>query len=272
MKSKGQIEVVILFLILIGIILFTKFSKPQKETEEPGPVPKSVFEKETTISSPVEKLPVEEPPIVQLLPPPDATSPFRSNPAPTKDLPVETRKTMISLETDEKAICRYGDVSGLSYDSMRNIFSDTNAFSHSTLVTGLSEGGEYKYYVKCADEHSNKNNDDFIISFKVKLPEDLTPPERRNLEPIATLPAGTTKTIISVSTNEPASCRYSFTQGNDYRSMKYSFSANKTKTWHTANVKDLGNGMAYEYFVRCKDLAGNVNMGDAMISFSVADK
>ena len=202
----------------------------------------------------------------------DIIPPYRFDASPEKDeeLPASTRETTIGLKTDEKAFCRYSTVSGMSYDSMNRLFSNTSALSHSTLVTGLSEGKEYKYYIKCADAERNKNTDDFVISFEVKKPEDLTPPVRRNPYPSGdTLSAGTTETTISICTNEPAYCRYSDEQGVSYNSMRHSFSRNETKTYHTTTVKNLEDGQTYEYFVRCKDLEKNENTGDIMIRFNI---
>lgn len=203
----------------------------------------------------------------------DSNPPQRYDASPAKDaeLPTETRQTTISLKTDEKATCKYSTVSGMSYDSMNNLFSETNGTSHSTLVTGLSEGKTYTYYVKCKDLNNNKNTNDFTISFEVKELKDVIPPERKNPYPSGdNFPAGTKEAMASIVTNEAASCRYHPTQGIEYSSMRYSFSADKAKTYHTAKITGLQNGKSYEYFIRCKDLAGNVNTGDVMISFRVA--
>jgi len=269
MKEKGQIEIAFLVLVIIAIIL--AFNLPGKETTETkiAQVSKPVFkEKEESPSVPLSTS-SESDTFTPSVTTSDTTPPRRFNSEPTGDLPCGTLKTFISLETDEKAICRYSAVSGMSYNSMRHIFSNTNAFSHSTLITTLTEGEEFNYYIKCADQSDNKNTDDFVISFKVKAPEDVTPPDRRNLEPIGVLPSGTTKTIISLSTDEPAYCRYSTKQGVSYNSMRRSFSRNKMKTYHTAKIKDLIDGKTYDYFVRCKDLKGNKNTNDVMIRFSV---
>ena len=203
----------------------------------------------------------------------DAIPPYRFAPSPDdEDLPYTTKKVIISLKTDEKAVCRYGMVSGLSYYSMNRIFTNTNSTYHSTEVTGLSEGGEYKYYIKCADENENVNTDDFIVSFIVEEPEDFTPPVRRNPYPTGdVLSAGTTQTIISITTNEPGYCRYNTEQGTSYKSMRKSLKGDSAKQYHTATVTGLENGNSYSYFVRCKDLEGNANTGDVMIYFSVGE-
>jgi hypothetical protein len=203
----------------------------------------------------------------------DNTPPYCYDASPTEDdedLPFSTKQTTISLKTDEQAVCRYSTVSGMSYDAMNRIFSNTDALFHSTLVTGLSEGQEYEYYVKCVDEKGNKNTNDFVISFKVESPEDVTPPKRIGYYPTGdSFSAETEEITMSVWTDEPATCRYSTEQGTSYKSMKKTFSRDEAKTHHTATIKDLESGRTYEYFVRCKDLEDNVNTGDIMIYFSV---
>lgn len=280
-KEKGQIQIVFLLLIIIGFVLFTVLTKEPAEPESEQPS-KPIFKERTIISPPIqeEETPSTPTPVAPIpstptstiptTPAPDATPPHRSNPQPKGDLPAETRKTIISLETDEKATCRYTTISGMSYDSMMHVFSNTGGLSHSTQVTGLSEGGDYKYYIRCADEYGNKNTDDFEIPFKVKIPEDITPPERRNAYPTGdTLPAGTTETIIGISTGEPAHCRYDTEQGTSYNSMRRSLADDGTKKYHTARMTGLEDGQRYNYFVRCRDSAGNANSGDVMISFRI---
>ena len=46
---------------------------------------------------------------------------------------------------------------------------------------------------------------------------DTTPPVRSNGQPTGTLPAGTTQTTLSLTTNESATCRYGTTQGSPMR-------------------------------------------------------
>ena len=267
-SQKGQIQVVLFLLVIIGAaVLFFTFSKPtEKETPEVGSPSKPVFQEEGVISSPEEEeIPYSPSPVS------DYNVPYRFNSQPSGGLLASTRATFISLETDEKAICRYSDVSGMSYDAMK-VFSDTNSTFHSTQVTGFNEGEGYGYYVKCADEYGNANTNDFIVYFFIKKPDDFTPPVRSNQYPTGdVLPAGTTQTIIGISTNEPASCRYDTKQGTSYNSMKKNLTDDGTKKYHTAKITGLSPGNSYNYFVRCKDLKGNVNTGDVMIHFSVRE-
>ena len=44
---------------------------------------------------------------------------------------------------------------------MTNTFTTTGSTSHSTLVTGLTDGQTYNYYVRCRDIAINANVDDY---------------------------------------------------------------------------------------------------------------
>lgn len=198
----------------------------------------------------------------------DITPPYRYKGYPNEDMPYYTKNTLITLKTDEKAVCRYDTVSGMSYGQMK-IFSSTNALLHSTEVSGFNEGETYKYYVKCADERNNVNTDDYLISFKVEAPEDVTPPVITVIYPYSDVIYGTTEVQLSVSTNESASCRYATEEGVAFNSMKKNFTKQNANI-HTAKVTGLQNYVYYSFFVRCKDTAGNANTGDMMISFRFA--
>jgi hypothetical protein len=202
----------------------------------------------------------------------DAVPPSRFSPSPTTELPVETRQTTISLKTDEKAVCKYSATAGVSYDAMSNNFSSTNSTTHSTEVTGLSEGASYNYYVKCIDGAGNKNTNDLTISFKVAAPVDNTPPVLSNPSHRGdVLFYTTTSVVISIATNEPAACRYSASAGTSYGSMNGSFSNyDQTKKFHVKELTGLQMGKAYDFYAKCSDTAGNVNTGDMLISFSIA--
>jgi len=203
---------------------------------------------------------------------PESTAPRRSHASPSGDLPYYTKKTEISLKTDKIATCRYSTTKGARYGTME-VFDKTNSTSHSTEITGLSEGGEYKYYVKCQDQEGNTNETDFIIAFNVEEPKDTTPPERRNAYPFDEVFSASTKEVnIGVGTNEPAYCRYDEEAGTSYDSMSHRFSHyDDTKQYHIDTITNLEPGKYYQYFVRCKDMEGNANTGDIMISFRIAE-
>ena len=93
--------------------------------------------------------------------------PVRSNGQPTGVLAEGTTQTNLSLATDENATCRYARVAGTAYASMVNTFSATGGMAHSTVVSGLANGGNYSYYVRCQDASGNTNSDDFASTFSV---------------------------------------------------------------------------------------------------------
>jgi len=275
MNQRGQIEILIL-LIVAGLILFSQWRKGEKlpwqmEIKKEAPISKPFYQ---TPQSPSEKnLPPPPSPEEKAEPPAiekDTTPPKIFNPEPSGELPSETRQTILSLETDEEAICRWSLISGMSYDSMQNIFQNTASTSHSTEIRFLGEGEDYKFYVKCQDESGNKNLDDFEISFSVKKPEDKTPPERRNLSPSGMLSASTTEIELMVSTDEEATCYYSTVAGKDFWDWGnyQSFQANETGTYHTAGITATTT-QVYDYFVRCCDTNKNCNDDNALIRFGI---
>lgn len=97
----------------------------------------------------------------------DVIPPQPSNGQPTGALSAGTTSTTISLTTNEAASCRYSTTPGVAFSAMSNVFSTTGGTSHSTLVTGLSNGGSYTYYCRCQDSAGNSNTNDFNIGFTV---------------------------------------------------------------------------------------------------------
>ncbi len=103
----------------------------------------------------------------------DNVAPIRSNGQPSGTLAINTSTTTISLDTNENATCKYSTASTTPYGSM-TVFSTTGGTSHSKLITGLTNGGSYDYYVLCQDTQGNTNNTLFTISFTVQA--DITAP------------------------------------------------------------------------------------------------
>jgi hypothetical protein len=97
---------------------------------------------------------------------------------------------------------------------------------------------------------------------------DTTPPGRSNGQPAGVLAPGTSQAVLSLTTDESATCRYSTTPGVSYGSMTATF-ATTGSTSHSTPVTGLQDGGAYSYYVRCRDSAGNANGDDYVIGFSV---
>ena len=193
----------------------------------------------------------------------DTTPPVISGALPTGT--VSASPVTVSVKTDEKATCKL-DVIDKDYDSLKmTLKADSEKKSHSIKVMALSSG-DYKVYVRCVDVAGNKNTKSTVISFKVTLGgTDKTPPEISN-----PLPKDTISSIdvqISVETaKENATCKFD-TQDTDYDSMASDFDQTGG-TIHKSQFMALGDGN-YTVYVRCKDVAGNVNTSSAKIVFKI---
>jgi hypothetical protein len=103
--------------------------------------------------------------------------------------------------------------------------------------------------------------------------ETYTAPTVSNGSPSGTLPAGTTSTTLSVSTNENAICKYGTIPNAAFSSIANTFTTTGTTTSttsHSTTVSGLGNGQTYTYYVRCADAFGNATTTDLAISFLIA--
>lgn len=97
---------------------------------------------------------------------------------------------------------------------------------------------------------------------------DTTPPIRSNGQPTGIFAAGTTQATLSLTTNENATCRYATVAGVTYVSSTNVFSTTGF-TAHSVTVTGLVDGTAYNFYVKCEDVAGNANTNDFLISFAV---
>jgi hypothetical protein len=100
----------------------------------------------------------------------DTTPPVRSAGSPSGALSAGTTSTTMSLTTNENATCKWSTSAGTAYGSMANTFSTTGGTSHSTTISGLTNGGSYTRYVRCSDAVPNVNTDDYTISWTVSSP------------------------------------------------------------------------------------------------------
>jgi hypothetical protein len=97
----------------------------------------------------------------------DIVAPVISNGAPSGVLQKGTENVSLTVDTDENSTCRYSIVAGTAYGSMTTTFTTSGGLHHSTPVTGLRNGSEYSYYVRCIDAYSNATTSDYLISFTV---------------------------------------------------------------------------------------------------------
>jgi hypothetical protein len=106
------------------------------------------------------------------LPGPDLTQPNTFDALPSGTLDAGTIETVISIETDEDAICNYSTVADTPFASMTGSLSTIYARIHSKVISNLSDGSAYTFYVKCSDRANNVNNEDTLVSFSISTLEE----------------------------------------------------------------------------------------------------
>lgn len=96
---------------------------------------------------------------------------------------------------------------------------------------------------------------------------DIIAPELSRGSPKSNLPINTTSTVISVVTNELASCKYSDQPNTDYVDMSQSLTGDGFN--HQASVDNLSAEDANQFYLRCEDEHNNSNTNDYLIRFLV---
>ncbi len=159
--------------------------------------------------------------------------------------------------------------------------SATGSFSqlNSTLQTALtytnsSLSPNVTYYYKVQACYiaitTNCSAQSSAVSGTTAAPSDATAPTATITAPTAgqVLPAGTTSTTLSVTTNEAATCKWNTTDVA-YSSMINTL-AGAGSTSHNASLTGLVNGTSYTRYVRCQDTVGNTMTTSVSREFSVA--
>ncbi len=103
----------------------------------------------------------------------DVNAPVISSGSPTGDLSSGTTNATLSVTTDENATCKYSVASGTAYDAISDIFTTTGARTHTQAISGLTDGTDYDYYVRCSDSLGNKSSSDYHIGFSVASVEEI---------------------------------------------------------------------------------------------------
>jgi hypothetical protein len=193
--------------------------------------------------------------------PADTVPPTITDPQPSGT--ISNSKPKLSVKTNENATCRF-EHAGVKYSSMKHAFSQTGGLTHTKTIGPLPDGN-YIRYVRCKDQSGNKNTKSVKIKFTISGGgEDSTPPVISNAKPTGTIEDN--ETVISVETNENATCKFCSTDSS-YTSLCKAFDTTGKKN-HSAEVGPLNNE-DYVYYVRCKDKAGNANTKSATIEFTV---
>lgn len=164
----------------------------------------------------------------------------------------------------------------------RNIsFSDNYSVSPNpvnyTLLTNFTSGGVLIYVNTNLNSSKTFNSNGMVSTELLSLGSgftnisfgiDVVNPTLTLNSPLldASFNSGTTETLLNVSTNENASCRYD-TSNVVYASMANAFNSSTNFT-HVSVARTLSNGVSYTYYVRCQDLVTNTVA--STLNFSVS--
>lgn len=209
---------------------------------------------------------------------------------------VTNSNVKLTMDTQDLARCRYS-TEDEDFDSMSDNMTSPDGLYHYASL-GTMNKGSYTYYARCKDfmEQANEestqfkfNVGDFTYSTKCTSNSDcsVTGQVCQNGSCVtqsagggdtaaptvsSPMPTGTlydSYITLSVTTSEPASCRYSW-YDKTYDAMTLSF-ASDNRYYHTAPIT-LSQYGYYVVYVRCKDDAGNPNLSSAKIGFRYASR
>ncbi len=107
---------------------------------------------------------------IEASPPIDLVPPLRSSPSPLGTLPPGTSQVELTLDTDEDAECRYSETPNTDFSSMDDSFQLTGGQTHSTYISGLSDGTTRTFHVRCRDTSANANDNDLSLGFWIAEP------------------------------------------------------------------------------------------------------
>ncbi len=178
---------------------------------------------------------------------------------------------------NEPGQCKVSEMHTSNYEDMDSYFSNTigNQFSNNhTTVTAMptldelgvsgvdpARRGNYNLYVRCQDASGNGNTIEYVAQFCVSPANDVTPPIISQFVPPSPGFAGLNATSKQVGfyTNEPATCRWSLTAGQDYSQMTSQALCNNEINQATINgwVCSVNlpvlNASTTDYYFRCAD-------------------
>ncbi len=181
------------------------------------------------------------------------------------------------IKTDENALCKYDLSLGKKYDEMTFDFGDSFFKKEHNLTLVLASDKEYKYYVRCTDTKGNKNEVDYLVSFKTKKGIDKGVPviTSTSIRNGAIVASNSNNLLVDFFLNEPATCRY------DISDKSYDAMRNQTACTEeydsvplqhscSAAFSGLRRGQNSYYF-RCRDLSNNTNSQSYLFNLVKSD-
>jgi len=187
---------------------------------------------------------------------------------------------VLGVTTSELAYCKF-DGEMVDFENMTHDFgSNLYLYNHSVtfevpdLSHGQSQGynwtSDFSLYVSCMDTHGNKNSGTYTVEMCLMEGEDTREPLIRSVSPDnnGIVSFETTSQELEVRTNELATCRWDFSDG-DYSSMSNEmtcddvFGAPSNPFGYVCSSSlPIGNA-SNTYYIRCMDQPWLEGLGNA---------
>lgn len=204
--------------------------------------------------------------------------PAVTNPLPSGIVPFAS-SMKLQVTTNETATCRYAASAGTPYEQMTRTFSSSMAGTEhtATLFSGTFQQGSNSFFVRCRDRAGNVNAADTAISFTVVT--DTTPPVINRPLPDGAffMPKNIHISVLPSDEVGVLACKFSRTPGVSYDAMTRFLFPHRLAAFffeedEVFSLLILGRELTVgqnNFYIRCKDRAGNVNTSDAIVSFTL---
>lgn len=177
----------------------------------------------------------------------------------------------LKVSTNEWATCRYASAPGVDYATTRGYFFSPDGVEHSATMRAGFHAGLNNFYVRCRDKVGNVMNTDAVISFFITV--DTAAPFITQASPSGVLfsPNNIRISVAPQDQSGVAACKYSVTPNTEYdlkpRALYASYTSNGV---FSASISSYYMHIGQNnFYVRCKDKAGNTNAFDTVISFTL---
>ncbi len=170
------------------------------------------------------------------------------------------------IETDEPSQCKIEQNLSANYESIVNYFPDSYYDYMHNQSWVLVPDTKYTFYIRCQDHNGNSHEAPFVVEVSTASGDDITPPtiEATSIRNGGYVTAGVNETMLSIYMDEPANCKWSFSDA-DYSLMENYFvcsgipdSASAYFDNECIGVLNVSSQTNYFYFA-CEDSSGNSN-------------
>lgn len=148
----------------------------------------------------------------------------------------------------------------------------TNSTSTNLGILNPSATTSYPFFIEKGGSNNTTVQGWVAIVDQVGILVDTTeeiPPLRFNGAPTGTIAGTVNAVVVSLNTNEFATCRFANSSGVDYASMSNTFTVTGGVT-HSIEYA-VATSTTYNFYVRCIDDEGNFNTDDYLITFTIDD-